>query len=61
MVAIELLYIVGHGLHRAEIVEPDHIGTPLPALDVGEEGSIGGHVDDVSVTFDAGHVSSFVK
>ena len=61
MVAIELLYIVGHGLHRAEIVEPDHIGTPLPALDVGKERSVGGHMDDVGVALDTGHVGSFVE
>ena len=61
VVAIELLYIVGHGLHRAEIVEPDHIGTPLPALDVGEEGSIGSHVNDVGVALDACHVGGFVE
>ena len=54
---VELLHIVRYRLEHAEVIEPDGIGTPLPTLDVGEEGCIGGHVDDVGIALDTGHVS----
>jgi len=57
----ELLNVVTDGLEGAEIVEPDGIRTPLPALDVGEEGSVGGHVDDVGITLDTRHVGGLVE
>ena len=57
----ELLDVVADGLEGAEVVVPDGIRTPLPALDMGEEGSVGGHVDDVGIALDARHVGSFVE
>ena len=57
----ELLHIVTDRLEAAEIVEPDGIGAPLPALYVGEERGIGCHVDDIGITLDAGHVGCFIQ
>ena len=57
----KLLYIVAHRLEGAEIIEPDGIRTPLPALDMGKERSIGRHVDDVGITLDTRHVGSLVE
>ncbi len=58
---VELLHIVTHRLEGAEIIEPDGIGTPLPALDMGEERSIGGHMDDVGITLDTRHVGCLIQ
>ena len=55
---IELLDIVADRLEHAEVVEPDGIGTPLPTLDMSEERSVGGHVDDVGITLNTRHVGS---
>ena len=57
----ELLDVVADGTERAKIVEPDGIGTPLPTLDVGEEGSVSSHVDDVGIALDARHVGSLIE
>ena len=54
-----LLDLVDAEAAGGEVVEPDGIGAPLPALDVGEEGSVGGHVDDVGIALDTRHVGSF--
>ena len=44
-----------------EVVEPDEVGAPLPAVDVGEEGRIGGLMDYIGVAFEAGHECCFGK
>ncbi len=54
--SVELLHVVRDRLEHAEVIEPDGIGAPLPALDVGEEGRVGGHVDDVGIALDTRHV-----
>lgn len=46
---VHLLHIVAHGLHAAQVVEPDEVGAPLPAFDMCEQGSVGCHVHDVGV------------
>ena len=61
VVAVELLDIIADGAEGTEVVEPDEVGTPLPALDMGKERSIGGHVDNVGIAFDAREEGSFVE
>jgi len=52
---VHLLHIVVGGADGREVVHPDEVGTPLPAFLVGEEGCVGGHVDDVGIALEAGH------
>ena len=56
-----LLHIVAHRLERTQVVVPDGIGTPLPALHMGKERSVGSHVHDVSIALNTRHVGSLVK
>mgnify|MGYP007124146654 CR=1 FL=1 len=60
VLGIHLLYVVAYGLHAAEVVEPNQVGTPLPAFHVGEKRSVCSHVHDVGVAFQCGHESGFV-
>ena len=55
---IQLLYIIASGTHRVQVIEPNHIRTPLPSFHMSEKRSIGSHVNDVSITFQSGHKSS---
>ena len=57
---VELLDVVGSGAGGGEVVVPDEVGAPLPALDVGEEGCVCGHVYEVGVALDVGHEGGFV-
>ena len=52
--------MVADGLGTAQVVEPDGIRTPLPALNVGKERCVGSHVNDVCVLLQVGHESSFI-
>ena len=61
VLGVELLYVVADALEHAEVVVPDHIWTPLPALDMGEEGSVGGHLYDVGIALDTCHEGSLVE
>ena len=53
-----LLDLVDAEAAGGEVVEPDGIGAPLPALDMSEERGVGGHVDDVGITLNTRHVGS---
>src|SRR6185437_5082721 len=42
-----------------EVIEPNEVGGPLPAVDMGEQGGIGSHLDYVGIAFEAGHERGF--
>ena len=58
---VELLNVVTDGTEGAEVVEPDKVRTPLPALDVGKERCVSGHVNDVGITFYACEEGCFIE
>ena len=57
----QLLYVVADRLERAQVVVLDGVRTPLPAFDMGEERSVGGHVYKAGIAFNASHVGSLVE
>ena len=61
VLGVELLHVVADALEHAEVVVPNHVRTPLPALNMGEEGSVGGHLYDVGIALDTCHEGSLVE
>ena len=61
MVGIELLHVIADGTEHTQIVKPYHVWTPLPAVYVGKERGVGGHVHDVGIALQVGHEGSLQK
>ena len=59
--AEELLDVIIRRSVNAQVVDPDQIRRPLPAVDMREQRRVGGHADDVGIAFQAGHESGFGK
>ena len=54
----QLLHIVAYSAYGIQIVEPDHVRTPLPSFHMSEKRSVCSHMDNIGITFQTGHKGS---
>ena len=59
--AVHLLHPIGGSAHGAQVVHPDLVGTPLPAINMGKQRSGRSHPYDVGIALQTRHEGSFAK